>query len=761
MRQWTIRQVIKHPKRTILINILFTALFVSGLKFLKLEDDMLKLLPDDIESTQTWEAVQDEFGNTNLMFVAFGKRGESVYNADILRVLWDISQKLETLPEVDEVISISTLSRMDSDDGFMEISDLQPSRELTEEEIEALRQYLEDTPEMERRIVGTEGDYLNVVIRPVVGVAADKFRNGVVSISEDILKGYDVHYGGEIYLTGTIPMLMREDVVILMRIGIVVMVIILLSSLRSLHAVGMVMSVIIMSLLTMMGFMGWAFRLTGSDIFYFSLMNTSMPIILLTIANSDGVHMITKFFKKLRVSGDIPNSVEAAMNSLLLPIFLTSLTTVVAFLSLIFAPLRALMGYGITISVGIIWAWVLSSTFLPAMITLKKWNLTSKAVSTDNLVERVVDRFGYFIVDHPKKVLMAGMAVVFAGVVGLFMLRVEVNIITFFKKGTEIRESLEFMDEEMTGTMDLQIRLEGDMKSPENLNNIVKMQEFLEKHPGVTTTISIADVIKQMHKTVMDGDPAYETIPDSREKVNNLFTLYSMSGDPDDFSALVDYDYKVGLTTALMKNLSTTQIVEYVKDIKSYVSEHIGNTMSVTITGMLVIFNDLVNLLIKSSFISIFMSIILIAILAALFFKRLVWGVLAVVPLSGAVILNFGMMGIFGVHLSHVTAILSSIIIGVGVDFAIHYISQFRNIARRQVSVDKVSHQVITEVGYPIVLDASSNMAFGALLFSSFLPVMQIGGLMVFAMLATALGTLTLLASITELLKNRLYFSKE
>ena len=119
-------------------------------------------------------------------------------------------------------------------------------------------------------------------------------------------------------------------------------------------------------------------------------------------------------------------------------------------------------------------------------------------------------------------------------------------------------------------------------------------------------------------------------------------------------------------------------------------------------------------------------------------------------------ILNFGFMGIFGVDLSHVTAILSSIIIGVGVDFAVHYISQYRRMVKRGVPSDILSREVVDEVGYPIILDAGSNLGFGALLFSAFIPIQYIGGLMVFAMLATSIGTLTLLAASAELLKHRL-----
>ena len=311
------------------------------------------------------------------------------------------------------------------------------------------------------------------------------------------------------------------------------------------------------------------------------------------------------------------------------------------------------------------------------------------------------------------------------------------------------------MDDELTGTMDIRARIEGDMKDPETLSDMIALQEFMEEDEKVSISYSIANVVEQMHRTVMDDDPAFETIPDEREKVNNLFTMYSMSGDPDDFSSLVDYNYEVGLVTALSKIMSTDEIFAYVEKTDQYISANLSSDLKINITGMMVVFRDLVILIIKSSIFSITFSLFVIGVIASIFFKRILWGVLAVIPLTSAVIINFGFMGYFGIELSHITAILSSIIIGVGVDFAIHYIAQFRRLSRT-VNQDELSREVVDDVGYPIILDAASNMGFGALLFSSFLPIQYIGGLMVFAMVSTSLGTLTVLSALAELLKKKL-----
>ena len=123
---------------------------------------------------------------------------------------------------------------------------------------------------------------------------------------------------------------------------------------------------------------------------------------------------------------------------------------------------------------------------------------------------------------------------------------------------------------------------------------------------------------------------------------------------------------------------------------------------------------------------------------------------MSIITLSVAVSLNFGLMGLFSIDLSHVTAILSSIIIGVGVDFSIHYICEYKNQLKFTKKSSSVSLKTIENVGYPIILDAISNMAFGALLFSSIIPITHIGGLMVFAMISTAFGSLTILAAVLE-----------
>ena len=750
-----IELVLSNPKKSLLLPVFFTIIIGLGINFLIIDDDMMAMLPEKLESKISWDAVQNEFGSTEVIFIAFGNKNKTIYRQETFSLLWKLTKALEDLEQVERVSSIATLTRIDSQDGFMEISNLQPDQVLSTLQINQIKDYLEKNPSVKKRAISQNNEYFNIMVQPYEDIPHDVMREVVVAVGDSVLSDdYETHYGGTAYITGSVPSMIRNDITILLKIGLLIMAIVLMINLRNMFAVAMVFAIIIQSLVVMAGFMGWMIFFTGSERFYFTIINSSMPIILLTIANSDGVHFVAKFFKEMRNKKDVKKSLEATMDALLVPIFLTSLTTITAFSSLSFAPIKQLMGYGICISVGIAYAFILSSTFLPAVILIKKWNMKSKAVTQAGVFERLTVYFGEKVTSNPRLILGSGVLVVVVGMFGLMYLKVDVNIASFFRQGTDFRNSIDFIDQEMTGTMDVRVRLEGSMKNPSTLNEMIAIQNLLENNKNVTISYSIADVVKTMHRVVMDDDPDFESIPQKQDKVNNLFSMYSMSGDPEDFSSMIDSEYGVGLVTALSRVMSTDEIISIVGNIE----EHVASLKSIergSVTGMAVVIRDLIYLVVESSVISIVMSIILIGLITSIFFKRILWGVMAVIPLSVAVVINFGFMGLSGIHLSHVTALLASVIIGVGVDFAIHYISQYIRLSKVS-DKDNLTTNVIEDVGYPIILDSASNMSFGALLFSTFIPVQYMGGLMVFAMISTSIGTLTFLAAIAEILKNNL-----
>ena len=755
MKKIALRYALGHPKRTVFIAFLITIIIGSGSQFIFMDDDIMNMLPKDLKSRQVWNEIVDEFKYSDFLFVAFGGNDEDVLSAENLATSWDLTKAFEEIDQIDEVLSLSNINRIENVDNFLEVDKLISRRNLTEKERKNISKYLKDNPNISAQMIGKNNDYINIIIRPKKDASFSMLVASIQEITAPYEKNHDFHLGGQPYIAGKVPGLIKAETQKLMLIGLLIMSIILLSNLRSLSAVVMIISVIIFSMLSMIGVLGWIYHFTGSPHYFFTFVNSSMPIVLLTIANSDGVHVLSRFFRETRMHKDVRKSLTHTMDQLFLPIFLTSITTATAFLIMLTSPVAAMTGYGVSIGFGILWAWILSSTYLPAIIYLKKWNFSKSALSKPSFLEKIIHVFGQNILKRPKMILLIGSFILLISSIGIQYINVEVNLINLFKKGNTIRESTKFLDQEMAGSMNLMMKINGDLKDPDLLNQIVKIQNYLESVPTVNTTVSIADIIEGMHKIIMDNDPTYKIIPNTRKKVNNLFTMYSISGDPDDFESLVNYEYNTGLITAMMHTVSTKDVVQIADDIEEFLSTETAD-LNIEVSGLMMFLKDFVDLIVQSSITSIFFSIVIIFFIVWIFFHSWRFGILSILPLSSAVILNFGLMGWFGIDLTHFTALLTSIIIGVGIDFAIHYITEFRNYSLNNTSNELLSQNVVDNVGYPILLDVFSNMGFGALIFSSLIPLVHMGGLMVFAMISTSFGTLTILAAVMEIQKHNL-----
>lgn len=834
----SINQSINYPIRTLIISICCTLFVFWGFKNFKVDDDLVKTFPQNMESKLIWDDIQEQFGQTEFIFVAFGEPGH-----DILKDKWAVAQSqfftdaiLQIMPDkVDKVISLSTYNKIDGDSIEIDIGLLQDenfigtfSNDLiTTKKLDNIRTYLDNNPEQKKRLISSNNDYLNIAIRPIDDSSFSDIVFEVKDLAYKHLGNYDIHFAGQPYLAGETPALIKKDVSTLMLIGIIIMFIILFLNLRSFYAVFIIILTILSSFSAMLGFMGWMRYLTGSNYFDFTMMNTSMPIILLTIANSDGVHIVSRFFRELRISKDKKTALQSTMGNLTQPIFLTSVTTSAAFITMIASPLEYMVGYSFGIAFGVMWALFLSCTMLPSLISLKNWALNSRAIANESSLERFTAYLGQLVTSKPRIVLFGGLFVVFISMIGIWFVNVEVNVIKFYKKGNPIRESTVFIDENFTGTMNLSIKLENEFTDSDgypdydNYLKVYNLQKFLEENNQISTTFSFIDVLGDAHKAYMDTESDF--IPDE-DTLDGIYRFLGSSSDDirNDLISLLGTDYERDLSyldkflvTAMIKTISTAEIQALIEETENYIEQNfiiltnyngvwnLGEQFidtnenglydqaeefidtnengfydqtekftdinkndiwddkeefsdyqkKIQISGLSVFINDFVNIIVKSSITSILLSIIIILFITGLFFRSIKWGMLSIVPLVSAVILNFGLMGIFGVDLNHMTALLSAVIIGVGVDFSIHYISDYRRNLINNVDVDKINLKTAQDVGYPVLLDVVSNMGFIALLFSILIPLNHMGGLMVFAMISTSFGTLTVLAGLIQILK--------
>tara|TARA_Y100000996_G_scaffold339535_1_gene276501 strand:- start:3874 stop:6168 length:2295 start_codon:yes stop_codon:yes gene_type:complete len=752
---------IDRPILTIIIVLTLSAFLALGIKWIVIDDDFVKMFPDDITSKEIWDEIQNEFGSTEYLIAAI-EHDNILDDSKFYDKIFNFSNKLKQVKDSNGKEMINRV---------LSITELDVFSEQKKEKISEYDQIIKN------RFI--KNNFLSIAIIPENNINNAELVSEVKKNYQSVLGEYKCHFAGQPYLTGETPNLIKKDIRVLMLVGISIMIVVLLVNLRSIYAVMCVLCVIFLSLMGMVGFMGWLFRITGDNIFNFTILSTSMPILLLTIANSDGVHISTRFSRELKKTKDVKQSVTSALQKLRTPIFLTSLTTAIAFLSMIFSPIPHMVGFGIVISFGVLWAWIVSTTLLPSFLIIKKWNLNSKVFNEDNLLEKNVKSISAYVANKPKKILFSSLFIICVSMVGFWFIKVEVNIIKFFKEDTQIRQSTNFVDNNMDGSMNFVLRGKGDFLEIENLEFIEELQIFLETEvPEIQKSISIVDLIKNTQYATdkyLNDESSLElidyTLPDNYNEI--LFSLTSpvdlMDIDEKDYilsvSNIVDLEnvfidkpfINETLILAQMKTVSTDRASEIADMVNLKIDSMIQDkNVKFEATGLLVFLKDFVSMVVNSSVISILTSVFAIFIIILAFFKRLIWALLSVIPLLSAIILNFGLMGLLGVELSHLTALLTSVIIGVGADFSIHYISDYINNSKNDMDKSDINFHTSQEVGYPILLDVASNMGFAALLFSAIIPINYIGGLMVFAMISTSFGALVILSSTIEILKKKI-----
>ena len=131
MKNWIIKQSTQHYKRTIIISILLTFIMTTGIRFVTIDDDIMKLMPEDLPSRIIWNDIEEEFGSTDFMYIAFGRKGENILNSEALNKVLALTETLESLENVEEVISVTNMKKIESEDGFMLVDDLVPGENLS------------------------------------------------------------------------------------------------------------------------------------------------------------------------------------------------------------------------------------------------------------------------------------------------------------------------------------------------------------------------------------------------------------------------------------------------------------------------------------------------------------------------------------------------------------------------------------------------------------------------------------------------------
>jgi predicted RND superfamily exporter protein len=348
------------------------------------------------------------------------------------------------------------------------------------------------------------------------------------------------------------------------------------------------------------------------------------------------------------------------------------------------------------------------------------------------------------VIRSPGKILAFTLAITIVVSLGMAFLKIDTNQENYFPAKHPIRSAGKIINEKFGGSQTISVMLSGDIKDPEVMNRIDDLTAKLEKEKGVGRVFSISQVIKEMSRAIFQpGEVGYDRIPDSRNGIAQLFELYNMSGDEGDFSQLINTE---NTKAHILIRLSDPQnvIVKHVEDL--ILGETKGIKADITVGGYAVIMADFAVSVIKGQVYSLLFAVITVFLLLTIIFRSFRGGLTGTIPLAGSILILFGFMGLSGIALDAATALLSSIMIGVGVDFTIQYMWCFNNELRKDGDYKGATERSIKTIGRSIIINAVSVMAgFSALILSGFTSIRFFGYLVMISMGACLIGAIIII----------------
>lgn len=732
----------RYRRWLIILPIALSVLMLLPLTKAKINPNLMDYLPDNIESKLNIDKLDSIFGKYEPLLLVI--QTEDILNESTLRRINEFNDNFKELPEVDDVMSIFETKSIRGEDGVMLVDPAIREIPTTQEEKEVLRNELANNPLAYKIFISDDFKNSLIIINPKVGVTDEELIKSIKETINQIPGNERIYLNGMPFLRAEIQAKGIRDFAILLPLGLIIMLAFLYISFKERRGVLLPLSVVVMSIIIAVGMM----PLMGYDL---SLVSILVPIMMIAIANNYGIHLVARYqeLNSLNPSMSMESIVYESFKQLKSPIILTGLTTIFGVMGLIVQVLLPAKQMGIVNSIAIAFALVISLLFIPAVMIGMKKGAPQKSYTSDKkmLIDRVLAWSGRISTKNPRQVIYSFISFLILAGLGISYLQVSINMEKMMPSSHSLRKSTDIVNEHFGGTKNISILFEGDIMDPDVMKTMDRFEAELESMPNVGGVTSLASVIRIISRSLNDStDELYDKIPDERQTIAQYIEFYSMSGDPDDFEKLVDFDY----TKAILTIQFNAKDMREFKQTEAQIQKLVDSSPYCTLqAGQCLVEKELAQSIARGQIYSLIFAMLAIVILLWIIFRSLPAGLLGAIPLGVTLISNFGLMGWFGLELDIGNSLLSSIAIGIGVDYTIHLFWRLKYELSLGKEYAEAIMNTLRTTGRGIAINAFSVMIGFAVLFLSGLVILKtFAFLIIFSLLLCLLCALILVPAI-------------
>ena len=750
---------IRHPWPVIVAMVLATLVAAAGLPRLELRMDGHALVPPRDPAVLFDRQVRESFNIRDLLIILIEtSRPEGIYNSETLRRVEQISELVTEIDEIgpEHVMSLATERRDRVYPGTLRF-----------------RPFLDPFPDTPRLLEHLAGDVAAVRILNGTLVAAGGSATAIfigVPGSDDGSTDRAALYerldavverfrtpDDRIVVVGApaaealLGDHLLEDLALLLPLVMGMMAIILGLRLRRLWGVLLGLAEVAACLLFTFGLMGWL----GSPVY---LTTAVLPVVLITIGLADEIHVFCHYQLHLDRGSDEESTavvVERAMKDMTSPVVLTSLTTTVGFLSFLASTIEPIRAFGAFAAVGILFCLLWTLTVIPATLTLLPANRMrapkARSEATSWSLRAVTPLL------RSPRLTLAALAILSLGMgLGLQALYVQDSWVDGFAPGSPFRQQTDLVNAKLNGTHTLQVVVEtaggvgeppsgdgreGWLLDPELLKEIGAFEDYLRGQPGVGGVLGPHSHVSTVAHLWLGRKEGTYRIPDDALSVARVLRFFDVVRGKNRRREVVTDDLDQALVTVFLKNANYLQTRELIAAIRDYEQRFSSQRIRLHLAGDVAVSQAMIPAIVRSQVTSLLIALAGAFVTLCLLFRSIRLSLLALVPVTVSVLWAFGAMGWLGVPLGVATSTFCAITLGVGVDYAIHFLESFRR-ARRAEEAEPVL-RALGESGPPIVTDMMAIAgSFGLLLVSQVPANARLGLVVAIALVAACFLTL-------------------
>ncbi|MEM9647809.1 MAG: efflux RND transporter permease subunit [Bacteroidota bacterium] len=685
--------VIKYKWPVLILTILL-AFGLGSQGKMEFDGDYHVFFSESNPELEAFDALQEKYTKDDNIIVVLAPKNGDVFTRKNLIAIEELTSEAWNTPYSSRVDAVTNFQHTSAQGDDLYVDDLSyDSANKTDHEIKEIREKALKEPLLVHRIINTEGSVtaINITVRLPGENSAAEIPEVTIATREMITKFQEKHPEFDVYTTGLVPLntaffeSSQKDLMLTMAMLLIVLIVTLVLT-RNFFATLATLVVVIFSIISAVGFVGLnGIKLTPPSAVF--------PTMILTLAVADSIHILITYLQKVRKDGlDKKAALVESMRLNFMPVFITSLTTVIGFLTLNYGDVPPFWDLGNIVAFGMSMAFLFSTTTLPALMAIFPIWKSKRAQKESAPKPGMYTKLGEFVIRQPVKLTVISLAII-----GMLTYLAGKNVfndefVEYFDTTVQFRQDSDFINENLTGFYNVEFSVgsgeSGGINNPEYLQKLNDFEDWLEEQPEVVHVNAFSEVARRVNRSMHGDDQSFYKVPQNREEAAQYLLLYELSLPFGlDLNNQINVDKSESRVTVTLKNNSSAEMIAFSERSEQWLKDNAPASMHSLGVSPTLMFSKLGFRQAESMFKGNIIALILISLVLMIALRNIKLGLLSIIPNVTPVLVGFGLWFLLKGTINTGMVIVFGMTLGIIVDDTVHFMSKFLR-ARRELGYD-------------------------------------------------------------------------